>query len=308
MTSGMISKPTTVFFGSGPVAAASLEKLLQYTSVEAVITKPRPVHHRGAVPVLELAEKHKLPIFTVKTRSELDTLVQAHDFASLYAVLIDFGIIVSQKAIDAFPLGIINSHFSLLPHLRGADPITWAIVEGDEKTGVSLMLVDVGLDTGKLLTSKTLHLDQHETTPVLTEKLIDLSDELLQEYLPRYLSGELAPRAQPHPDRATYSRKLTKTDGLINWTEPAALIERKIRGFIDWPGSRTQLGDLDVTITAARIADTEQHQLAAGEIFVDKKQLTIGTGQGQLEILALKPAGKKEMPIEAFLAGYRHKL
>lgn len=305
MTSGT-AKPSTVFFGSGPVAAASLEKLLMHTLVEAVITKPRPIHHRGAVPVLELAQIHNLPVFTVASRSELDTLVETHSFASTYAVLIDFGIIVSQQAINAFPLGIINSHFSLLPHLRGADPITWAIVNGDDKTGVSLMCVDVGLDTGKLLTSKTLRLDCTETTPILTDKLIDLSDQLLQEYLPLYLSGELKPHNQPHPDRATYSRKLTKGDGHIDWNEPAAVIERKIRGFIDWPGSRAQFGELDVVITSAHVV--EMGQAIPGKLMVEKKRLLVGTGENWLEILSLKPAGKKEMPIQAFLAGYRHKL
>ncbi len=127
---------------------------------------------------------------------------------------------MSQRVIDAFPLGIINSHFSLLPHLRGADPITWSIANGDEKTGVSLMLVDTGLDTGKLITSRSLALDGTETTPSLTDKLITLSDELLQEYIPRYLAGDVSPRAQPHPDRATYARKLTKDDGRIDWTSP----------------------------------------------------------------------------------------
>ena len=298
-------RSTTVFFGSGPVAAASLERLLLHTEIEAVITKPRLAHHKGTVPVLELAEQHGLPVFTVSSRSQLDDLVKTHHFLSQYGVLIDFGIIVNQATIDAFPLGIINSHFSLLPHLRGADPITWAIADGDDKTGVSLMLVDAGLDTGKLLTSKTLHLDHTETAPILTKRLIQLSDALIQEYVPLYLSGELIPRAQPHPDRATYSRKLTKADGIVDWNESATVIERKIRAFLGWPGSRTRLGDVDLTITQACVAKIGQ--ATPGEIMFEKSRLFVGTGQDWLEILSLKPAGKKEMPIQAFLAGYRNK-
>lgn len=223
----------TVFFGTGPVAAQALKLLIEHTEVEAVVTKPRPAHHRGNTPVLELAKQHNLKTVTCTNKSDLDSVVADSKFNSRYAILIDFGIIVSQKTIDRFPLGIINSHFSLLPHLRGADPITWAIANGDNKTGVSLMLIDDGMDTGDLLTQKNHHLSNTETTTQLTESVIQLSDELIRNYVPRYLKGEIQPRSQPHPDRATYSRKLTKQDGIIDWQKPAIQIERDIRAFID---------------------------------------------------------------------------
>ena len=294
----MISGKTeqTVFFGSGPVAARCLERLLQHVEIEAVITKPRPVHHRGSVPVLELAETLGVPTLTASNKHELDELVKTHPFTSRYAVLIDFGIIVSSTVINAFERGIINSHFSLLPHLRGADPITWTIANGDEKTGVSLMLIDEGMDTGKLIAQKTLHIAPDDTTPALTNKLILLSDELLQTYVPRYLSGEIQPRNQPHPDRATYSRKLNKTDGIIDLDQPAATIERSIRAFLEWPQSRIRLGSIDVIITKAHVSPSET-------------ELSAPCGDGNyLAIDTLKPLGKKEMPAKAFLAGYRDRL
>lgn len=294
-----------VFFGSGPVAARCLELLQKHTHIEAIITKPRPAHHRGAVPVIETAESLNLPVHTAATKAELDELIQQHSFKSRYAVLIDFGIIVSRHVIDSFELGIINSHFSLLPLLRGADPITFSILEGYEKTGVSLMLIDEGMDTGKLLTQRTLHLDGTETTPILTERLISLSDELLQEYIPRYLSGELKPRAQPHPDRATYSRKLTKDDSRIDWSQPASRIERQIRAFHDWPQSRTTLGGIEVIITAAAVVDESG---PAGEHTVADDSLVVYAGENALSLTHLKPAGKKEMPVQAFLSGYRSRL
>lgn len=294
MTSGINER--CVFFGSGPVAAACLELLVKHTVVEAVITKPRPAHHKGTVPVLEVAKKHNLPITTATSKTELDEVFARVKFTSRYAILIDFGIIVSKKIIDYFPLGIINSHFSLLPHLRGADPITWAIANGDEKTGVSLMLVDEGMDTGKLLTYRTLHIAEGETTPTLTDRLITLSDELLREYVPEYLAGTLVPKNQPHPDRATYSRKLTKQDGILDFTKPATQLEREIRAFIGWPQSRTTLGSIDVIITSASVSYSE-------------KMLSIKCGDGKyLVINAIKPIGKKEMPAKAFLAGYRNRL
>lgn len=285
-----------MFFGSGPVAAACLELLLQHTTVEAVVTKPRPAHHRGPVPVLEVAKRHQLRVVTATNKKELDVAIQATTFISTYAILIDFGIIVSQFVIDSFEQGIINSHFSLLPQLRGADPITWAIANGDEKTGVSLMLVDKGMDTGKIIGQRAISIAPDDTTPTLTDKLIQLSDELLQEYVPRYLDGDVTARNQPHPDRATYSRKLDKTDGVIDWNEPAEVIERKIRAFTGWPQSRTTLGSVEVIITHAHVSSTQT-------------ELSVEAGDGSyLAIDALKPLGKKEMPVQAFLAGYKQKL
>lgn len=294
MSSG--TNQPTVFFGSGPVAAKCLELLLQHTTVEAVVTKPRPPHHKGAVPVIDVANAHNLRVIEAANKRELEDVLSQQSLQSRYAILIDFGIIVTRQIINSFPLGIINSHFSLLPHLRGADPITWAIANGDEKTGVSLMLIDEGMDTGKLLSYRTLAITPTETTPQLTERLIELSDTLLREYVPPYLSGELQPKNQPHPDRATYSRKLSKADSSIDWNEPAAVIERKIRAFIGWPGSRTTLGSIDVIITQVHVSPTPT-------------ELSMLCGDGQyLAIDMIKPAGKKEMPARAFLAGYKNRI
>lgn len=300
-------KPAVVFFGSGPVAAKSLELLAKHTSIEAVITKPRPPHHKGDVPVLTVAKKLDLPVQTVANKQELDKLIAASQLKSKLAILIDFGIIVSQKVIDYFPLGIINSHFSLLPRWRGADPITFAILEGDTKTGVSLMLIDVGMDTGKLLTQKTFHLPGNITTPELTEELIKLSDSLLTKYVPRYVSGSVKPHNQPHPDRATYSRKLTKTDGIIDWNKPAIEIEREIRAFYGWPGSRATLFGKDVIITQAYTVPSTAPEAQPGDVSVIKEAgtLAVVSSNGSLVIQKLKPAGKREMTTKEFIAGLR---
>ena len=158
------------------------------------------------------------------------------------------------------------------------------------------MMIDEGMDTGKLLTQKTLPLSEKENTPSLTNKLIALSDELIRQYVPKYLSGELKPKNQPHPDRATYSRKLTKADGLIDWNEPAKTIEQKIRAFLDWPQSRAKLGSVDVIITSGHVSSNET-------------ELSVKCGDGSyLAIDNLKPIGKKEMPAKAFLAGYKNRI
>lgn len=303
----MISGKTeqAIFFGSGPVAAASLELLIEHTTVEAVVTKPRATHHRGSVPVVELAEARGLTTHTVSSKKELDQLIDQEIFTSRYGILIDFGIIVSRHTIDKFELGIINSHFSLLPLLRGADPITWSIANGDSETGASLMLIDEGMDTGQLIAQETLALDHTETTPTLTDSLITLSDSLLQDFVPQYLEGNLTPYDQPNQEDATYSRKLDKIDGIIDWSESAVVIERKIRAFAEWPQSRTTLGKLDVIITSAHVVDSKG---APGKYDVKENQLIIYAGDKALSIDTLKPAGKKEMPIGAFLQGYKAKL
>lgn len=301
-----ISEPI-VFFGSGPVAAESLELLLANFDVEAVITKPRAPHHKGDVPVLNLATKQKLPVFTAQNKKELNEVFSSKPFKSRFAILIDFGIIVSQQVIDYFPLGIINSHFSLLPEWRGADPITFAVLSGQKTTGVSLMLLTTGMDEGPLLSQAKTTLPPNITTPDLTEILIHQSYDLLTRTIPGYLSGEIKPAPQELQTIApnstpTYSRPLTKNDGVIDWRKPAAQIEREVRAFMGWPQSRTTFGNLDVIITECRVMDALGEP---GETTVLEKRPVVFCGQGALSLEKLKPAGKKEMTGEAFLAGYR---
>lgn len=294
---------TVVFFGSGPVAARCLELLTEHQTVEAVVTKPRPAHHRGTTPVLEVAAKLGLKVLTASNKTELSQLFAGKPVKSELGVLIDFGIIVDQDIIEYFALGIINSHFSVLPDLRGADPISFAILSGQASTGVSLMLLVKAMDEGPLISFGEQKLNGTETTPSLTEQLILLSDGLLQAGLPLYQSGQakLAPQTVTG-QKISYSRKLTKLDGVLNFIKPAAQLEREIRAFADWPKSRTTLARTDVVITAAKVVES---QLAVGQITVQDKQLLIGTTDGALLIERLKPAGKAEMTASAFLAGHK---
>ena len=300
-----------VFFGTGPVAAASLDFLRSKFDIEFIVTKPRVTGFKGNTPVEDLANQHNIPIHFVTNRSELDILFNNTHFKSELGIVVDFGIIISNDVITRFQKGIVNSHYSLLPRWRGADPISYTILAGDKKGGVSLMVIDEGLDTGKLITHKALAVDPDETTGSLTTKLIALSNELLESYLPRYISGEIKPKSQPHPDRVTYSHKISKADSVIDWSEPADVIERKIRAYQPWPQGRTTLGKVEVIITSATPV-SPVHEAVPGRLEIvdseDVKALFVGTGSGNLEINRLKPLGKKEMPIWAFLAGYRQQL
>jgi methionyl-tRNA formyltransferase len=295
---------TIVFFGSGPVAAKSLDLLARDFNIEAVITKPQPGYHKQAFPVIEVAETLGLKTYTPGNNQELTELFTSSPVKSQVGVVIDYGIIISKYVIDYFPYGIVNSHFSLLPQWRGADPISFAILNGDRITGVSLMLIVEALDEGPLLIQKQLELNGHETTFGLTKKLIDLSHSLLIEALPQYLDGSL--KHYPQPDANTsYSRKLSKTDGEIDWLKPANMLEREIRAYKEWPRSYTVIDNIQVIITEAKVVPGSG---TPGKMVVHDKKLQVYTTDGLLAINKLIPVGKKEMSSESFLAGYKLKL
>ena len=293
---------SVVFFGSGPVAAESLRLLAQDFDIEAVVTKPRPQHHKGDVPVIRIAERLGLPIHTVTNKRTLDELIATDPFTSTVAILVDFGIIVSQKAIDYFEHGIVNSHFSLLPEWRGADPITFAILSGQKVTGVSLMMLVEAMDEGPILGYGVYELEPDTTTPELTTALIALSHALLTTIVPSYLEGSIAPQPQTTEIEPTYSRKITKEDGIINWQKDADQLEREIRGFIEWPKSHAVIATKEVIITKAHVADFPG---PPGTFDIINKQLVAYCGNKSLVIDSLKPAGKQEMTGQAFLAGYK---
>ncbi len=295
---------TIVFFGSGPVAAASLESLLNEFTIELVVTKHKPTHHKDPAPVEELAKKHGLQLAYADSKHELDTVIDTLNPASTCGVVIDYGVIISQHVIDYFSLGIVNSHFSLLPEWRGADPITFSLLSGQADTGVSLMIIDEGLDTGAIIAETPVAISSHDTGESLTQKLIDASNAQLAAILPLYIDGAAVGVPQDTHERiASYSRKLTKQDGYIDVLKPASALEREIRAFSEWPKSKLVINDsLTVIITKAQVLS---QQLAPGELVItDAKELLLGTRVGSLSIIELMPLGKQKMSAAAFLNGY----
>lgn len=290
-----------IYFGSGPVAAKSLELIAQNFDIEAVVTKPKPAHHKEAFPVIELAEKLGLPIHTVSNKQELSDLITKKPFKANLGILIDFGIIISQDVIDYFPLGIVNSHFSILPEWRGADPITFAILSGQKDTGVSLMLLVEKMDEGPLLAFGKYELPADITTPLLTEHLIHFSAEIVRRELPKYIETHKTSSQSVTGRKTSYSRKLTKEDGLIDWNKPAEQIEREIRAFVEWPKSRTKLAGKDVIVTKAHVTN---QALLPGITVSENNELIVGCGKLSLVIDKLKPAGKREMTSAEFIRGY----
>jgi methionyl-tRNA formyltransferase len=299
---------TVVFFGNGPVAAASLQGFIDTFGAEAlevVVTKARPSHHKDPAPVEQLANDLGLPVWFANSKQELSELIASKQPVSPVGIIIDYGVIVSSETISYFEKGIINSHFSLLPEWRGADPITYSLLSGQTKTGVSLMLIDEGLDTGPLLSHADYDLDGTETSQSLTDGLVELSNQTISHILPLYLDGSAMPTEQ-ESSPVTHSRKLTKQDGALVFSKTAAELAREVRAFSGWPKSRTVIAGIDCVITES-IVNTQQ--LAIGQVFTTpEKTIRIGCRVGTLEILELQPAGKNKMPTAAFLNGYGHLL
>lgn len=289
-----------VFFGTGPVATKSLEALSKNFDIELVVTKAKPKHHKHEAPIEKIAGEKGYKIYFANTTQGIDEKISTLKPVSEIAVVIDFGVIISPKTIDQFKLGIINSHFSLLPKWRGADPITYAILHGDEQTGISLMKIVDRLDEGPLLIQKTLPMDKKINQISLTEQLIKLSNDTLIEYLPKYIKGELALKPQSD-ENISYSKKVSKEDGNIDWNKSAKQIERQIRAYAGWPKSRTKINNIDCIIADAGVIEVET---TPGSITTDKDSLLVGCGAGSLAIKSLQPAGKKLMTTAEFIRGY----
>lgn len=304
------AKISFVFFGSGPVAAENLAQLAEQFEIEAIVTKPTTEQEmHAACP--------EAPVYCVSNKHELDTLITEKQFTSTVGVLIDFGIIVSQKVIDYFANGIVNSHFSLLPQWRGADPITFSLLSGQERTGVSLMLLVEAMDEGPIIGVGVYDIKNDDTTPLLTQSLIALSTSLLTSYLPKYLEGSITPASQIDVAQSlgmstepSYSRKLTKEDGRVDWRKSAVEIEREIRAYAGWPKSFAKLGSVDVVLLQAAATKDYSPDDEVGKIEYLKKDsvLRIACHESSLLVRTLKPTGKKEMPAQAFVAGYSSRI
>lgn len=299
------SSERLVFFGTDTFSAPSLEALLEAgCQVVGVVTKPDARVGRGreltSPLVKQIAMRHHLPVFQP---AKLSTI--RDDLAALNAaagVVVAYGRIIPESILELFPKGLINVHASLLPAYRGASPIEAAILNGDEQTGVTLMKIAARMDAGGIYARGTWPLDGRETKPRLYESLSRFGAQQLVTHLHAILEGRL--KAKPQNERqATYVSLIQKSDGLIDWTKPAATLEREIRAYLGWPGSRAEVCDREVIITAARVC-RGMSQAEPGEVICSSGQeLIVMTGQDALAIDRLKPAGKREMSAAEFIAG-----
>ena len=248
-----------------------------------------------------VAEKYDIPVFQpVKIKTEESVEILRGYEADIFVVAA-FGQILSKEILDMPKYGCVNIHASLLPRLRGAAPIQWSIIDGDEKTGVTIQQMDVGLDTGDILAVKEVEIASDETGGSLFDKLAIAGADLIVETLPLIEEGKITPVPQDE-SLSTYAKKLSKDMGLIDWNMPAVAIERLIRGCSPWPSSYSNIGGKSLKIWKAAVTDTKA---TPGEVSeVTKESITIGCGEGSLVVEELQLEGKKRMSVHDFLLGY----
>lgn len=278
-----------IFFGTPTIAATVLESLhqaagqQQLPKITAVITEPDKPAGRGQQlkesSVKQTATKLGIPVYSPADQTELLTTCQQlrQTQKPVLGVIVAYGRLIPIEIINLFPKGIVNLHGSLLPKYRGAAPAQQAILDGLTETGVSLQLIDAGLDTGPLLAQQTIIIDPNETTATLLNKMAVVGAKLLQESIPNYLNGTITPK--PQTGTPTYAPKMTKNDGLINWQQSDLEIERQIRACQPWPGTYTQFRGKRLLIKTAHL------------------------DQGQLIIDQVQPEGKPVMSWAAWLNG-----
>ncbi len=305
-----------VFFGTDAFSLPSLQALIEagYT-IEAVITKPDARVGRGrelaAPQVKQLAARHGITV--LQPASGVELVDATATLTSSYGVVVAYGRIIAPAVLERFSVGLVNVHPSLLPKYRGPAPIEAAILNGDDKAGISIMKLDAGMDTGPVYLREPVVLSGHETRPDLYYRLADYGAKLLANNLADITGGVIVPVPQDSysDELVSVTAMLTKSDGVIDWIRPAVVIERHVRAYLGWPGSKTMVEGIDVTITAARTGDsllmvgTGETGAQPGTAFKTATgELAIVTGHGELIIERLKPAGKNEMTGQAFLAGH----
>jgi len=294
-----------LFMGTPDFAAGSLKSLIDAGyEITAVVTQPdRPKGRSGQPvfsPVKEVAVSAGIPVLQpVRIKNPEETAKLLEYPADIY-VIAAFGQILSKEILEQPRLGCINVHASLLPRYRGASPIQRVILDGEKETGITIMQMNEGLDTGDILYSKSLELAPDETFETLHDRLMNLGGETLLEALPLIEAGKITPVVQDD-SLSNYAPLIKKEDGKIDWRKSSLQLYAQVRAFNPWPGAFTRLDGKVLKIWGAE--PTEGKGNPGEVISVDKKSFTVSCGDGALKIVSLQPEGKKKMDTASFLLG-----
>jgi methionyl-tRNA formyltransferase len=318
-----------IFMGTAELACPSLSALRasDHFQVLAVVTQPdRPKGRHLELtpsPVKALAQQLGLPVLQPQQARDPSFVAQVQQMAPELIVVVAYGQILPPALLEIPRWGCLNVHASLLPKYRGAAPIQWALLNDETQTGVTIMKMDAGLDTGPILAQETVAIEPTDTAQTLHDRLATVGAALLVRTIPQYVSGQIAPRPQPAQE-ASYARKITKEDGLVDWTQPARAIWNRVRALVPWPGAFTYLS------TAAHAASSgsglpeagpaapallrliiweaepvEGLSGAPGEVLqADKTGLVVACGTGALRIRTLQREGGRRLPVAEFLLGH----
>ncbi len=297
-------KERIVFMGSPEFAVPSLEKLVERFNVVGVVTQPDRPSGRGRTltppPVKNTAEQFEIPLLQPERLKTDDEIAAIRKWNPDLIVVAAFGQILRKNLLDLPPRGCINVHASLLPRWRGAAPIQAAILHGDHETGVAIMKMDAGIDTGQILTRRAMEILPDDTSETLSIRLAEAGAELLGDTLPGYLSGEIEPAMQDEA-LATYAKMIKKEEGQLDFSESSQKLARRVRAFNPWPGTYTKWKGSVLKIHQVRYLESED--AVPGKHKIIDGYPAIGTMDGWLVLEILQPGGKKKMSGEAFLRG-----
>ena len=292
--------------GSPEFALPTLRLLAESYPVVGVITQPDRPSGRGKVltppPVKQLALELALPLIQPERLRRPEAMQVLRDWQPELIVVAAFGQILRQEVLDLPPYGCINVHGSLLPRWRGAAPLQAAILHGDTETGITIMRMDAGVDTGPLLSQRSLPIRPDETAASLSSVMAELGARLLLETLPAYLAGSLQPQPQDET-LATYAPMLQKEAGLLDFHLPAIQLERRVRAYNPWPSAYTFYQEQILKVHRARAVDDEG--AVPGTHLVFQGVPAVACTEGLLVLDEVQPAGKKPMPGRVFLQGAR---
>lgn len=300
-----------VFMGTPEFALPVLARLCEHYTVVGVVTQPDRPAGRGKrltpPPVKAFALAEGLPVFQPEKLRRPEAVAQLQAWQPDLIVVAAYGQILPPSVLEMPRYRALNVHASLLPRWRGAAPIEAAILAGDSVTGITLMLMDAGLDTGPILTQKQIYIGPEETAGELSERMAHVGADMLIEALPAYLSGELQPRPQPE-EGVTYAPRLSDDDARLDWHQPADMLHRRVRAFAPAPGAWTTLPD------GSRFKILRATLLPAGEALPQGEPGTVGVwhqtpvvraGEGALILQQVQAAGKRPLNGDVFLRGHR---
>ncbi len=295
-----MSKPLRIVFAGTPdFAARHLAALLSSQhQVVAVYTQPDRPAGRGkkltASPVKNIALEHDIPVYQPASLRNEEAQQELAAIEADIMVVVAYGLLLPQEVLDTPRLGCINVHGSILPRWRGAAPIQRSIWAGDTETGVTIMQMDIGLDTGDMLKVATLPIEASDTSATMYEKLADLGPDALIDCLSDIANGT-AVAVKQDDELANYAKKLSKEEALIDWTMDAAVIERCVRAFNPWPMSYFTVAEQNIKVWQAAVEADNQGKAPGTILSADKQGILVATGNGALRLLSLQPPGKKAM-------------
>jgi methionyl-tRNA formyltransferase len=312
-----------VYMGTPHFAVPTLEALIRGVApgmvlaegyeIVTVITRPDKPSGRSQdvvfSPVKQTALAHGLAVWQPGSFKKVENQAALAGYQADLFIVAAFGQILPQAVLDLPRYGTLNVHASLLPKYRGSSPISEAILQGEAVAGVTIMLIDAGIDTGAMLLTRALPLAEDETTASLTPKLADLGASALLEVLPRWVQGQITPQPQDHA-QASHTHMLKKEQGRIDWSQPAEVLARKVRAYTPWPNAYTTWRGKLLKILTARPTASESDQ--PGKVALEnisatstaQKALRIATGQGSLLVERVQLEGKKAMSVDEFVRGY----